>query len=292
MVCYICGKCAIVCPTEAIKFDQIDEIHDLHFGTVIVASGFLETPTIKELYGGGKFQNVITGKQMERLLAPTGPAGGVFRRSDSKSPWSIAFVQCAGSRDATIGVPYCSAICCMFAIKQAILLSGAAPLADITVYYMDLRTFGKGHDEFLQQAKDMGINFIKGKVAKITEDAEKSLVLSVETFDDWGPGFKEIEHDLVSLSMGLVPQWNPQSVIPIAINPDGFVHNIRAKTAPNLTTMPGVFAAGTALDPKDIVDSIISGSAAAGKAAQWINGGLTEDYFVAELPVSLKVEHD
>ena len=136
----------------------------------------------------------------------------------------------------------------------------------------------------------MGINFIKGKIGKIDENDEKSLVLSVETFDDWEPGYKKIEHDLVALSLGVVPQWNPQSVIPVALNPDGFIHKIRPKTAPNLTTIPGVFAAGTALDPKDIVDSIISGSAAAGKASQWINGGLTEEFFVEELPVSIKLE--
>ncbi len=290
--CIFCGRCAIACPTEAIKFDQVDEIHDLKFGTVIIASGFLETPTIKEEYGGGKFTNVLTGKQMERLLAPTGPAGGVFRRSDGKNPWSIAFVQCAGSRDETIGVPYCSAICCMFAIKHAMLLSGAAPMADITIYNMDMRTYGKGHDEFLQEAKNMGINFVKGKIAKIEEDDDKNLTLHLETFDDWEPGFKKVEHDLVTLSLGLVPQWNPQSVIPVALNPDGFVHKIRPKTSPNLTTIPGVFTAGTAMEPKDIVDTIISGSAAAGKASQWLNGGLTEEFFIEELPVSLKVEHD
>ena len=109
---------------------------------------------------------------MERLLAPTGPYGHVLRPSDGKEPDSIAYVQCAGSRDQTLGVEYCSRICCMYAIKQAMLLSGALPLADITIYYMDIRTFGKGYEQFYQNARAMGIEFVKGKVAQISDDED------------------------------------------------------------------------------------------------------------------------
>ena len=110
----------------------------------------------------------ITSLQMERLLAPHGPYQRVLRPSDGKEPDSIAYVQCAGSRDKSLGVPYCSRVCCMYAIKQAMLLSGALPLADITIYYMDIRAFGKGYEQFFQNAKAMGIEFVKAKVANLT----------------------------------------------------------------------------------------------------------------------------
>ena len=117
---------------------------------------------------------------MERLLAPTGPYGRVIRPGDGKEPDSIAYVQCAGSRDETLGVEYCSRVCCMYAIKQAMLISGSLPLADITIYYMDIRAFGKGYEQFFQNARAMGVEFVKAKVASITEDEDQNPVLRVE----------------------------------------------------------------------------------------------------------------
>ncbi len=289
--CIFCGKCANACPTEAIDFSMRDELITVVVDSIVIATGFHETPTIKEKFGGGSIKNVITGKQMERLLAPTGPAGGVFRPSDGKIPWSIAYVQCAGSRDATIGVPYCSAICCMFAVKQAMLLSAAVPLADITIYYMDMRTFGKGHEEFFEEARAMGVNFVKGKVAKIEEDPEtKDLIFHVEQFGEDG-GLKTFTHDLAVLSLGVVPQWNQEmsAIVPVQLNPDGFIKEIRFATEPGLTSIPGVFAVGTATGPKDIVDSINSGSSVAGKVAVWLSGGLREEYDVQYLPIAPSV---
>ena len=144
--------------------------------TIILATGYEVTPyDAKEQYGAGKLRNVIDGLMMERLLAPTGPYGRVLRPSDGKQPGSIAYVQCAGSRDQTLGVPYCSRVCCMYAVKQAMLLSGTLPMADITIYYMDIRTFGKGYEQFYQSAKAMGIEFVKGKVARVTEDTGRNL---------------------------------------------------------------------------------------------------------------------
>lgn len=284
--CIFCGKCYRACPTGAIDYSMRDEILPFKVKAVIVSTGFLETPTIKDTYGGGNFKNVITGKQMDRYLAPTGPFGGIFRESDGMAPWSIAYIQCAGSRDASIGVPYCSAVCCMFAIKQAMLLSAAAPLADITIYYMDIRAFGKGHEEFFEDAKAMGVNFVRGKVAKVTELENRSLSLRVEEFGEGG-GITEYEHDLVVLSLGMVPQWTDiQKVIPITLDQYGFVKQIRPLSDPVLTSIPGVFVAGTAAEPKDIVDSIMSGSAAAGKAVEWMKGNLKDAYFVKQLDLS------
>jgi len=283
--CILCGKCANACPTEAIDFGMRDEKILFTTKSVVIATGFYETPTISPRFGGGKIANVITGKQMERLLAPTGASQGVFRLGDGKNPWSIAYVQCAGSRDKTIGVPYCSSICCMFAIKQAMLLAAAVPLADITIYYMDIRAFGKGHDEFYETAKSMGINFVKGKVAKIDELENGDLKFHVETFGEYGEK-TEVEHNLAVLSLGVVPQFDEamRKIIPVALNPDGFVKEIRLNSEPGLTTIPGVFAVGMATGPKDIVDSIISGSSIASKIAVWLNGGL-RDSFMEKLPM-------
>ncbi len=151
-----------------------------------------------------------------------------LRPSDGKEPDSIAYVQCAGSRDKTLGVEYCSRICCMYAIKQAMLLSGALPLADITIYYMDIRTFGKGYEQFYQNARAMGIEFVKGKVAKISEDDEHNPVVRVELIDD-GSRVVERQHDLVVLSTGMVPAYNPQAMygVPIAED-DGFIRSAGA----------------------------------------------------------------
>ena len=284
--CILCGRCANVCSTSAIDFDMRDELISMNIGAIVIATGFYETQIIKERFGGGKIKNVITGKQMERLLAPTGPSQGVFRPSDSKSPWSIAYVQCAGSRDETIGVPYCSAICCMFAIKQAMLLSATVPLADITIYNIDIRTFGKGHEEFYETAKAMGINFVKGKVALIEENEDSDVKFHVEVFGEDG-GKQEFVHDLAVLSLGVVPQWDEvmSKIIPVAINPDKFIKEIRMNAEPGLTTIPGVFAVGTATGPKDIVDSIISGSSVAGKVSLWLRGELRDSFLLEEFPI-------
>ena len=147
--CILCGKCEKACPTDAIDFLQEPQQMLVHARAVVLTTGFRPTPTgAKREYGEGRHSNVISGMDMERLLAPNGPYGRVLRPSDGKIPDDIAYVQCAGSRDETLGVPYCSRVCCMYAIKQAMLLAGSLPIADITIYYMDIRAFGKGYEEF------------------------------------------------------------------------------------------------------------------------------------------------
>ncbi len=265
--CIACGRCEKVCPPKAVDFTQQASRVNVHARAIIVATGYETTPvSAKAEYGQGRFKNVISGLQMERLLAPHGPYGGILRPSDGKVPDSIAYVQCAGSRDHTLGVPYCSRVCCMYAIKQAMLLSGAVPLADITIYYMDIRAFGKGYEQFYQTAKAMGINFIKGKVARIDEDDNGDLTLRVEHMEETGD-VSEDKHDLVVLSVGMVPGWDPTAMVPIETDEDGFVSSSKPKIDPTLTTVEGVFSAGAATGPKDIVDSIAEASAAAMKAA-------------------------
>jgi heterodisulfide reductase subunit A len=157
----------------------------------------------------------------------------------------------------------------MYAIKQAMLLSGAVPLADITIYYMDIRAFGKGFEEFYQNAKAMGIEFIKGKVARITENPDRSVQLRFEHIDGLGQ-VEERQHDLVVLSLGMLPGDNPGRLLPIETGDDGFVMLPHAKDAPCHTGVEGVFVAGTATGPKDIVDSIVEAGAAATEAAMYM----------------------
>ncbi|HBZ55153.1 MAG TPA: 4Fe-4S ferredoxin, partial [Syntrophobacteraceae bacterium] len=145
--------------------------------------------------------NVITALQMERLLAPHGPYNRVLRPSDGMEPDSIGFVLCAGSRDKSMGVSYCSRVCCMYSIKQAMLLSGSLPLADISIYYMDIRAFGKGYEQFYQNAMAMGIQFVKGKVATIAAGEDGKARLRYEA-QEAGGGVSVAEHDLVVLSLG------------------------------------------------------------------------------------------
>jgi heterodisulfide reductase subunit A2 len=267
--CLFCGKCEKACPAEAIDFTQEAEEVDLEVETIVLATGFETTPVdAKKEYGAGQFRNVVHGMQVERMLAPTGPFGHVLRPSDGMQPDSIAYVQCAGSRDETLGVPYCSRVCCMYAVKQAMLLSGSLPLADITIYYMDMRTFGKGYEQFYQNAKAMGIEFVKGKVARITEDEDQNPMVRVELIDEGR--VVERQHDMVVLSVGMVPGDNAQATFGVPVGDDGFIHLSDPNISPCLTDVPGIFAAGTATGPMDIVDSIVSAGAAAAEAAAYL----------------------
>jgi heterodisulfide reductase subunit A len=206
---------------------------------------------------------------MERLLAPHGPYQRVIRPSDGKEPESIAWIQCAGSRDKSLGVSYCSRVCCMYAIKQAMLLSGALPLADLTIYYMDIRAFGKGYEQFYQNAKAMGIEFVKAKVAKISQGENQNVALRFENQEGDG-GVMIREHDLAVLSLGILPEWNPMGICPVSVDGDAFIKSIMPKIAPTLTDMEGVFVAGIAAGPKDIVDTIAEAGAAAMEASNYL----------------------
>jgi heterodisulfide reductase subunit A2 len=268
--CGTCGTCARVCPTDAIEFDQQPRSLTIRTDAVIVASGFqLNAMTVKPQYNAQCSKNIISPLVLERLLAPHGPYGRVLRPSDGKIPSSVAFVQCAGSRDESIGVPYCSRVCCMYSIKQAMLLSGSLPLADITIYYMDIRAFGKGYEQFYQNAKAMGISFIRGKVARIASVNDGDLSLHVESTENAENPLEEHRHDLVVLAQGIIPGWNPSESTAVACANDGFVAT-PALTAPTCTTAPGIFVAGTAAGPKDIVDTIAEAGAAAIQASQYL----------------------
>ena len=271
--CTFCGMCERACPADAIDFLQQPEDISLRVTSVIVATGFrLFEPGKIPQYGFGKFKNVVTSIQMERQLVPTRPFNTVLRPGDGKMPDNIAYVLCTGSRDETVGNPICSQVCCMYSIKQAQLLLGALAMADVTIYYLHIRAFGKGFNEFYQQAKDMGVNFIKGKVGRIKEKENGNLVLR---YEDIASGMvKEAEHDLVVLSVGMLP--NPEVTgffnngECLELDPYNYIRQADELVNPARTNLKGVFVAGTASGPMDIPDSILSAGAASAEAASYI----------------------
>jgi heterodisulfide reductase subunit A len=269
-VCSECHACVDACPADAIKLDMREERIEAEVGSVVLATGFRLFPAdAKPQYGYGRYRNVITGMQMDRLLAPTRPYNGVLRPSDGKVPDNIAYIMCTGSRDETVGNPLCSKICCMYSVKQNQLIMGALPLADVTVYYIDVRSVGKGYDEFYQQAKDMGANFVKGRVSGITETAEGNLVLRYEDIEN-GSSLAEAEHDMVVLAVGVQPNGEAPDLFEdgaLALDDHYYVGEAEEDLDPGRTNLPGVFVAGAAAGAKDIPDSILHAGAAVAQAA-------------------------
>jgi len=275
--CSLCGACEKACPSEAIDFSQEEEKIQIKVKSVIVATGFrLFDPMLIPRYGFGIYKNVVTSMQMERQLVPTRPFNSVLRPKDGKMPDKIAYVLCAGSRDETVGNPICSQVCCMYSVKQAQLLMGALPLADITIYYLHIRSFGKGFNEFYQQAKDMGVNFVKGKIGKITETDNGNLLLRYEDIQEGV--VKEAKHDMVVLSLGILANQGIASMFKdkLELDPYQFIKQSDELANPAKTSIPGVYVAGTASGPMDIPDSILSAGAASSETAGYLKGGYHE----------------
>ena len=270
--CTLCGACEKVCPTNCIDFTMETEIMNLHVKTVIIATGFDMFDAQKmPRYGYGKYKNVITALQMERELAPTRPFNTILRPGDGKVPDKIAYVLCVGSRDASVGNPICSQICCMYSIKQAQLLMGALPMADVTIYYINIRSFGKGFEEFYQQAKGMGVNFVKGKIGRITEKEGGNLILRYEDINEGK--LQEAEHDMVILSTGVLPNKGIDKFFEnetLALDEFNFVGQSDLLASPSKTSIKGVFVAGTATGPMDIPDSILSAGSASSEAISYL----------------------
>jgi len=288
--CIQCYKCVDVCSLGAINFSQEPEEVELEVGTIIVATGFdVFNPSVIEEYGYGAYENVVTGIELERIISPTGPTGGKIKRpSDGKPPKYIAFVQCVGSRDEKTN-PYCSRVCCMYAIKQSLLVKEKIPDAKIFIFYIDIRAFGKGYEEFYKRAQREGIQFIRGKVAEITEGEEKNLILRAE--DTLTGRLIQAEFEMVVLSTGLIPSRGTDSLrttLNISAGEDGFLKEAHPKLRPVDTLMDGIYIAGAAQGPKDIPDSVAQASGAAQKASILITAGeATVDPFTAKVDENL-----
>jgi len=272
-VCSECHQCVSTCPASAVKMEMREQEIETRVGAVIVSTGFRLFPAdLKPQYGYGKFKNVITGMQMDRLLAPTRPYNTVLRPGDGKVPERIAYILCTGSRDQTVNNPLCSKVCCMYSIKQNQLIMGALPLADVTVYYIDIRAFSKGYDEFYEQAKAMGANFVKGRVARIKEKEDGNLLLFYEDIDNGGQ-LREAEHDLVVLAVGIQPNLEAEGLFPggeLRLDDYHYVKEVDEDLDPGRTSIDGVYVAGAASGAKDIPDSILHAGAAAAQAAAYV----------------------
>jgi len=270
--CILCGACEKVCSADAIDFTQEEIKEEIHVKSVIIATGFnLFDPLLIERYGFGKYKNIVTSMQMEKHLVPTRPFNTILRAKDGKMPDNIAYVLCAGSRDESVGNPICSQVCCMYSIKQAQLLMGALPMADVTIYYLHIRAFGKGFEEFYQQSKGMGVEFIKGKIGEISEKENGNLSLRYEDIADGK--VKEADHDMVVLSVGIVPNPLPSNLFQNEqpeLDPFNFVKQVDELSNPAMTSINGVFVAGAASGPMDIPDSISSAGAASSETASYI----------------------
>jgi len=216
---------------------------------------------------------------MERIQSSNGPYGRPLRPSDGKVPRRIAYVQCAGSRDRSIGVPYCSRVCCMYALKQALLLRHYIHDVDVTIYHMDIRAFGKGYEQFYRRVMREGVRVVKGKVARITEVENRDLLLRVELLDEEGRVAEE-RYDLVVLSQGLIPAWQGDGVLAAELDEDGFFRSISPKISPALSSCRGVFIAGVAAGPKDIPDAIVEAGAAAMEAAIYLEATRYHERFI------------
>ena len=263
----VCRVCERFCPTEAIDFKQEPQIIELNVASIVVATGFqMLDPSLLPTYGYGKYANVRTSLEFERLVSATGPtAGEIVRISDKKHPVSIAFIQCVCSRDVRVN-PNCSAFCCTASVKQAILAKEHIPNVKSTVFYMDLRAFGKGYQEFYDRARgEFGVDFIRGRPAKIEEVPEtKNLLISYEDTRTGRLSKKEVE--MVVLAVGV--KINPiEQFIDLPLEDDGYVGLINPQLDPVSTGRNGVFVAGVAAGAKDIPDSVTQASAAAMKAS-------------------------
>jgi heterodisulfide reductase subunit A len=200
-----CGICSKVCPAKAIRYDMTDEVVTEEVGAIIVATGYdLFDPSAYGEYGAGQYRDVITGIQYERILSASGPFGGHIKRpSDGKEPKDVVFIACVGSRDASVGRPYCSGVCCMYIAKQAILTKDHIPDSRCYVFYMDIRAPGKNYDEFVRRAQEeYGVQYIRGRVGKIYPKGDRLVVQGMDTL----LGVQiEVEADLVVWLQALKP---------------------------------------------------------------------------------------
>jgi len=271
-VCIECYACVDACgERRAIDFTQKEEIIEIEVGVIIVAVGYdLYIPTDNPLYGYGRYPNVITTMELERIILAAGPTGGkLLRPSDGKKPHRIAFIQCVGSRDVN-KYPYCSGFCCMYTIKNAILLKEKyGEDLEIYIFYMDMRTNFKGYEEFYRRAREMGIKMIRGRPSEILEDPEtRNLIIRVEDVN-LGENL-EIETELVVLSTAAIPSEGSDKLAAILHIPrgtDGFFLESHLKLKPLDTPVDGIFLAGSCQGPKDITYSVSQGIGAAARAA-------------------------
>ena len=275
----VCGKCQAACEAKAVNFKQKPETVNIKVGGIIVAVGseVFDATRMAEL-GYGRFKNVITNMEFERISDASGPTGGkIHNPKDGKTPKTIAFIQCVGSRDKRFN-EYCCRVGCMVTLKQAILAREKIH-ENIRIYvcYIDLRAFGKGYDEFYTRAREMDIDFVAGVPSEIHEKADGSLYFDV--YDKSTNKLVQINPDLVVLGTGLVPNRDLEkisSLLHASRSSDGFLLEAHPKLRPLESAVAGVFLAGACQGPKDIPDTVAQASGAAAKAIDLLSSGEIE----------------
>jgi heterodisulfide reductase subunit A len=271
--CIGCGLCETQCEAEAISYSQEEVTREIDVGSVIVAPGFEEFDlTFKRReYGYGRYPNVVSSLEMERMLSATGPYGGmVLRPSDGEIPEKIAFIQCVGSRDRSAGNPYCSSVCCMFAIKEAVIAQEHTPGLKSHIFFMDMRAFGKEFDEYYNRAKDEhGIKFSKNNRIASIDEIPETHNLKIYYIDK--DEMKEEEFDLVVLSVAMdSAKFADELGEKLGIELNEFKFSETDIFSPIETNHPGIFVCGAFQEPKDIPDSVSQASGAAAKASDLI----------------------
>jgi heterodisulfide reductase subunit A len=274
-----CGKCEEVCEKVCIDYDMKDEIVELDVGVIVAATGMeVYDPTELDEYCYTRYDNVITSMEFERLICAGGPSEGHFvRPSDHEVPRRIAFIQCVGSRNnaGDKGNRYCSNICCMNTVKDTLLLRDHYPDCECTVFYMDIRAFGKGFEDLYMRSREEGVKYIRGLPGEIRQDSEnKNLFLTAE--NTLTGEVAEREFDMVVLSVGVIPRQDSpliKKLLSLSTTSDGFFMEAHPKLKPVDTPTRGVYICGCAESPKDVKDSVTQASAAAARAMTLLNAG-------------------
>ncbi len=265
----VCGRCQEKCEKGCINLDAKDELVELKVGAIVVATGLdVYDPTALDDYGYARFENVVTSLELERLLNAGGPTEGqLVRPGDGKPPQKIGFIQCVGSRSITRGHPYFSNVCCMNTVKDSLLLKEHYPDTEIYVFYIDIRSSGKGFEELYNRSKEAGVRYIRGLPDQIRQAPNGNLLLRVE--NTTGRRVEEFDLDMVVLSVGLERRQDGEGLrhlLSLSQTADGFLLESHPKLMPVDTSTRGVYLAGCAEAPKDIKDSVTQASAAAARA--------------------------
>jgi heterodisulfide reductase subunit A len=274
-----CGRCAEVCEKNCIDFDDQGEVLDVPVGSIVVATGMkVYDPRKNDEYGYTRYDNVITSMEFERLICAGGPsAGHLVRPSDRRTPKRIGFVQCVGSRSTSRGMPYCSNICCMNTVKQTLQIHEHYADANSTVFYMDIRAFGKGFEDLYRRSRENGTRYVRGLPGNVEEDSEtKDLIVTVENTTTGK--LEQHQLDMLVLAVGLEPQKSNGSktvdeVLNLSHTSDGFVLEAHPKLKPVDAPTRGIFFAGCVEAPKDVKDSVTQASAAAARANNLLGAG-------------------
>ena len=287
---HTCGLCAVACRAGAIRFDDHEEVLDISIGAVVLAPGFGRVnDEVLRAYGWGKFTDVLTAFEHERIMCASGPTGGeIVRISDHKHPKKIAFLQCIGSRDENCGNNYCSSVCCMYAIKQATLAREHDPDAEITLFYMDVRTHGKGFDAARERAiAENNFRVIYARPPRVEDVFGGGLLLTWA--DDSGKHHYE-KFDMVVLSQGLeAPDDAEQLAKAAGINLNTYQFAATDSYSPLATSRPGVYVIGAFQGPKDIPDSVTQAGGVAGLCSGLLTQARNSETVLAALPAERDV---